>query len=257
MLPLVDLHCHLLAGLDDGPTSQDMAVEMCRIAWREGTRLIAATAHQNPRWPAATSDAIRTGTRELVERLRGEQIGMTLCPSAEILLRPDIEEAWRNGEFLTIADRGQWILLELPHQLVLDVEHLVRALMDLGAQPILAHAERYPELLLEPGRIEALIKMGCLVQCSAHSLTDPLRFEERRALRDWFRRGVVHVLGSDGHSAHRRPPLMAAAYRQIARWAGEPAADRICSTNSLAVVHSLPFRASPPAPRKRRWFALW
>ena len=95
------------------------------------------------------------------------------------------------------------------------------------------------ELLHERGRMERLIRAGCLVQVSGRSETHPGCREDERALRDWFRRGLVHLLGSDGHSPHRRRPRMAAAYQQILRWAGVAVADRVCSTNGLAVSQGL------------------
>src|SRR5437870_10836589 len=70
VIPLVDTHCHLLAGLDDGPRTAEDALAMCRIAVAEGVRMICATAHQNPRWEAVTPDAIRAATRELPEAVR-------------------------------------------------------------------------------------------------------------------------------------------------------------------------------------------
>src|SRR5262249_57888007 len=110
------------------------------------------------------------------------------------------------------------LLLEMPHGLFVDLRHLTSQLRQAGVRPILAHPERQPELLHEPGLIEQLIRVGCLVQVSSGSVTDPPRREDGHALRNWFRRGLVHVLGSDGHSPRRRPARMAAAYERIATW---------------------------------------
>src|SRR5262249_23242307 len=66
-----------------------------------------------------------------------------------------------------------------------------------------------------------------------------------------------HLIGSDGHSRHRRPPKLADAYRQISRWAGSAVADRVCSTNGLAVLQGLPVQVSQPKPRRAGWVVLW
>ena len=85
------------------------------------------------------------------------------------------------------------------------------------------------------------------------SITDPKNGHDRRALRSWFKRGIVHLLGSDGHSPVRRPPRMADAYRQIARWAGAVVADRIASTSGMAVLQGLPLRIPQPEPKRTVW----
>jgi protein-tyrosine phosphatase len=120
---------------------------------------------------------------------------------------------------------------------------------------ILAHPERHPELLHQPGALEELIRIGCLVQVSSASVTDPASAMDRRALRSWFRRGCVHLVGSDGHSPHRRLPRMAAAYREIRSWAGAAVADRVCSTTGTAILHGLPLSIPAPQPvRASRWW---
>src|SRR5205085_10450418 len=113
-------------------------------------------------------------------------------------------------------------------------------------------------LLHEQGLIEDFINAGCLVQVSTHSITSPSSREDERALKTWFQRGIVHVLGSDGHSARRRPPKMADAYRQIVSWVGETIADRVASTTGMAIWRGLPLRIHRPrSPRKHCFTGLW
>jgi protein-tyrosine phosphatase len=257
MIPLVDVHVHLLAGLDDGPRTREDAVAMCRAMHAEGIRLAAATAHQNERWRAVTPERIRRATAELREALRDAGIDLAVYPCAEVTAEPETGEAWRGGRLLSVGDRAQYLLLEMPHGVFVDLLPTVRGLFRAGVRPILAHPERQPEYLHEPGTIEALIAAGCLVQVSSGSVTDPPGREDARALKGWFRRRVVHLLGSDGHSPRRRPPRMAAAYRQIACWAGTAVADRVCSTNGAAVLHGLPLRVPAPEPRGIRWLPRW
>ncbi|HUT11333.1 MAG TPA: CpsB/CapC family capsule biosynthesis tyrosine phosphatase [Thermoguttaceae bacterium] len=255
MIPLVDVHCHLLAGLDDGPRTAEDAVEMCRMAWAEGTRVVAATAHLGQRWPRATPDRIRTATEQLVAELKEIDLAMTVYPSAEVDVRPEMEELWRRGELLGVADRNAYLLIELPMDVFVDLRDTVRRFAELGIRPILAHPERYAEMLHQHGRLEELVRTGCLVQVSSDNVTAPRCPEDARALKHWFRRGLVHLVGSDGHSPRSRPPRMAEAYRTIAGWVGSDVADRLCGFNGLAVLEGRPLRVPKPKPPKRGWFS--
>jgi protein-tyrosine phosphatase len=243
--------------LDDGPRTDADALAMCRIAFAEGVRLICATAHQNPTWSAVTPDVIRVATRELGYALREAGLGLTVFPCAEVMVHPDIDDDWKAGRILSVADRGKYLLMELPHGLFVDLRHTVVRLMELGVRPILAHPERQPELLHEPDQIERLIRAGCLVQVSTKSITDPANREDERSLRDWFKRDIVHLIGSDGHSPRRRQPRSAEAFWRVVGWVGQSAAGRVFSANGTAVLQGLPLRIPEPAARRRHWFSLW
>jgi protein-tyrosine phosphatase len=255
MIPFADIHCHLLAGLDDGPRTDQEALAMCRLAYDEGIRLVAATAHQNDQWNEVTPERIRSATEALNQNLKRASISLTVFPTAEVMAFPGMELAWQEKKLLSLADRNQYLLVEMPHRLFVDLSAPAREFRRLGVRLIVAHPERSPELLHDPGRIESLIEEGCLVQVSSGSITDFGSAQDRREIKDWFQRGIVHVLGSDGHSPDQRPPKMAEAYRQIVRWTNSAAADRICSTNGLALFHGLPLHIAKPEPRRRRWFS--
>jgi protein-tyrosine phosphatase len=255
MLPLVDMHCHLLAGMDDGPRTPEDALAMCRMAYDEGVRMACATAHQNDRWSAVTPEGIRAGTAQLAQQLREAGIPLTVFPCAEVMVHVELTDAWHAGKVLSIADRKKYLLMEMPHGMFVDLRRLIQMLRGLDLRPILAHPEQQPELLDDPGQIEQLIQLGCLVQVSTKNITDPGDRINGRRLKDWFKRGVVHVLGTDAHSPRRRRPHMAEAYKQVVRWVGNTAADRICSTNGMAILQGLPLRVPEPVTPARRWWA--
>jgi protein-tyrosine phosphatase len=258
MVPITDMHVHLLAGLDDGPRSMDDAVRMCRLSHAEGVRLSVALAHQNESWPGVTPERIREASAALAARLRDDGLEFTIYPAAEVMVGPNTEADLRAGRLMSVADRGAYLLVEFPHNLYLDVRTLVQGLAGAGVRPILAHPERTPELLYEPGRIEGLIARGALVQVSTGSITDPADGRAERALRDWFRRGVVHMIGSDGHSPTRRAPRLAAAADRVRQWAGAAAADRVCGVHGMAVLQGLPLHPPPPVAPRRTWLSrLW
>jgi protein-tyrosine phosphatase len=257
MIPLIDMHCHLLAGLDDGPATDEDALAMCQLAYAEGTRMAAATAHQNEDYPEVTPQRIRSAYERLVQQLHDAGIPLAVFPCAEVMIHAEIESAWAEGRLLSVADKRRYLLIEMPHGCFLDLETLVRSLVAQGVRPILAHPERQEELLHEAEQIERLIEAGCLVQVNASSVARPRHRADVKALKDWFKRGIVHCLGSDGHSVKRRPPLMAAAYQQVRQWAGHAIADRVCSTFGMAILQGLPLKLPKPEPRGVRWFAGW
>jgi protein-tyrosine phosphatase len=231
---------------------------MCRIAVADGTHMSVALAHQNEHWKGVTPERIREAAGQLAQSLHRLGVGLVVFPSAEVMVRPDLVSAWKVGDLVSVADHRQFMLIEMPDGIFVEVGTIVQGLRDAGIRPILAHPERHPEFLHDPGRIEELIHLGCLVQVSSGSVTRPANRNDERALRDWFQRGIVHVLGSDGHSRKRRPPKMGDAYRQIIRWAGSAVADRVCSTNGMAILQGLPMRIPDPTPRKKGWFLnLW
>ncbi len=257
-MPLVDMHCHLLAGLDDGPRTDADALQMCRIAYEDGTRIIAAGAHQNDRYPKNTPERIREAVSKLTDLLRDQAIQLMVFPCSEVMAHPEMVNAWQQGALLSVADRREYLLVEMPHNLVVDLRHTARMFRDLGVRMILAHPERCEELLHDAGRIEELIELGCLVQVSAKSIVEPSSGRDERAIKDWLKRGVVHVLGSDGHSPRRRQPRMGAAYDRIVSWAGVSVADRVGSTNGMAITQGIPLNVPVPKARRNGWFwGLW
>jgi protein-tyrosine phosphatase len=254
-VPLVDVHCHLLAGLDDGPKDWEQAIAMCQLAWNDGVRAIAATAHQNPQWPNVTPSRILLETDQLMQRLQAEQLPLAVYPTAEVMIGPDIEIDLECDRLLTISNLMRYLLVELPHGMFLDLRDMVSRMLKMGVRPILVHPERHPELLFGNDVVEDLILRGCLIQVNADSITQQTHPQVTEALRSWARRGIIHLIASDGHSTTRRKPGVSAAYNQIAEWTDWATADRICSTNGMAVLEGLPLKTPRPTPRKRTWFA--
>jgi len=231
---------------------------MCRICREEGVQMVAATGHQGGRWELVTPQQIREAARVLRQDLWEARIPLEVFATAEVMASPDTPEAWESGTLLSMADRGKYLLVEMPHGVFVDLCPIVSRLREMGVGTILAHAERVPEWLERVELVEELVELGCLVQVSSGSLTKTLTRGEERMLKSWFQRGLAHLLGSDGHSPRRRQPRMAEAYHQIVRWAGPTVADRVCSTNGMAILNGLPLRVPPPKARSTAWFlSFW
>jgi len=245
----------LLPGLDDGPESWDDAIEMCQMMWDDGVHATAATAHQGEQWPEVNVERILATTQELRERLEDTGVPLAVYPCAEVMVTPDLDDLWRQGLLLGVSNAQSYLLIELPHGLFVDLRWLVSELVSMDVRPILAHAERHPDVLFGTGVVEELISRGCLIQVSAGSITRSNSASVTKTLRSWARRNVIHLIGSDAHSPTRRPPGIAAAYGRLAEWAGNTVADRICRINGMAVLEGLPLATPAPRRSRRRWFS--
>jgi protein-tyrosine phosphatase len=254
MLPSADTHVHLLAGLDDGPRDADEARAMARMLVAEGCRFATALAHQNPHYPDNTPDRLRAAAADLAAQLAAQKIPLTVYPSAEVMLGPDTLAQWRAGKLLSLGGHGKHLLVEMPHEAFLDVRPLAAALRADGVRLVIAHAERYSELLHDPRLADAVIEAGCLIQVSSGELADPSNAADARALKDWATRGVIHLLGSDGHRLGGREPRMRAGVEALAKWAGRAAADRIASIWGSAVLQGHAVNPPKPITKPRSWF---
>jgi protein-tyrosine phosphatase len=252
---LVDMHVHLLAGLDDGPKTMEDALAMARLLVNEGARHSVALAHQNDEYPLVTPERIRVAATDFANALRAADVPLEVYPAAEVMAWPELVADWSGGKLMSIADRGQWLLIEFPHNLFIDLRPIARDLRAVGVRAIVAHAERIPQMLHVPGLVEELIQLGCLVQVSSSSVTQPAAAKDEKALKEWFKRGIVHLLGSDGHSPRRRAPQLAAAAEVIRHWVGAALAEQICGGNGLSILRGAVPAVAPPLPSSRSWFA--
>lgn len=255
MNDLVDMHCHLLAEIDDGPRCWDDSLAMCRLASEQGVRHVAALAHQCERWNVQ-ADTIRSRVRELRQRVHEAGIELEVHPAAEVMVTPSLVSSWVAGKLISYGDHKRYVLIEMPGGIFVDLRPALQQLGQMGVRTILAHPEQCPELLHESGRMEEWIRLGCLVQISSKSVTDPENKANERALRGWVRRGCVHFLGSDGHSPRKRKPLMADAYQRLREWSSDAVAKQICHDNGFRVLHNQPLKVSPPCLERRWWAAL-
>jgi protein-tyrosine phosphatase len=254
MTPLADTHVHLLAGLDDGPPTADVALAMCRILVTEGARHATALAHQNPDYPDNTADRLRSAAAALSATLAEKKVPLSVHPTGEVMLSSTTLDQWRRGRLLSVGDHRQWLLVEMPHGGFVDVLPLAEALKSEGVRLIIAHAERYDPLLGDLGLCAKWIEAGCLFQVTARALADPWDSGFEAALKRWARGGFIHLLGSDGHGIDRRRPVLASGFARLAKWVGRAHAARIAGAWGAAVLEGKPVNVPPPRPEGRSWF---
>jgi protein-tyrosine phosphatase len=171
------------------------------------------------------------------------------------MLTPTLLTDWQAGTLQSYGGHRKHLLVEMPHDQFLDVRRVAAGLRADGVTLVVAHAERYEELLFDAGAVERVVAAGCLIQVSTGELAEPGSPRVEKALKDWAKRGLIHILGSDGHGLDRRRPLMKAGAARLARWVGVHAADRIGSLWGTAVLEGRPVRPPKPLPKPRTWFA--
>ncbi len=255
MTPLADTHVHLLAGLDDGPPTMDVALAMCRMLVTEGARHATALAHQNNNYPDNTADRLRSSAAALAAVLSEKKIPLSVYPTGEVMLSNTTLDEWRAGALMSVGDHKQWLLVEMPHGAFVDALPLADALRSEGMGLIIAHAERYAELLDDPALTQSWVEAGCLIQVTARAIAEPWAPEFEAALKRWARDGCIHLLGSDGHGIERRRPKMAAGFARLAKWVGRKHAARIAGTWGAAILRGEPVQIPAPRPSGRSWFS--
>lgn len=249
---MIDLHVHILPGVDDGPRDSATAVEMCRIAVRDGITKIAATPHFLARGAKATREEISTHVDSLKATLREKQVPLEIVTGAEVRLVEDLPERIHRGEIPMIGE-SRYLLLEAP--LEGDFSAALRQMtFDLrlaGITPIIAHIERLGTLAAHPDLPQDLALQGAVLQVNASSLSaagTPVFARANRMLET----GLVHVVASDAHDATRRPPRLAEARRRCVERLGEKAADLLFRGNPEAILANRPVEPVPPPHTRTR-----
>jgi len=205
---VIDLHCHVLPGIDDGPETIEGSIELARVALKAGIDTLVATPHVSARCPNDAATIARL-VRELNARLAEEALPLRVLPGAEIAISqlPAIEpeELARLG-----LGGGPWLLIEPPFtQVALGLEGRVLELQREGHRVVLAHPERCPALQRDRRVVRSLVQEGVLTSITAGSLVGRFGGEVRHYALELAREGLVHNVTSDAHDAVRRPPAIA------------------------------------------------
>ncbi|HEY6888074.1 MAG TPA: CpsB/CapC family capsule biosynthesis tyrosine phosphatase [Solirubrobacter sp.] len=202
---MIDLHCHVLPGIDDGPPTIEAALELAREAERDGITTIAATPHIHPAYP--TNDAALVWARivALQPRLDAAGIAVKLVPGGEVDALRALELDDEELRALHLGG-GPWLLLECPLSSVAAPAFIptAKALARRGHNLLLAHPERSPVFLRQPERLDELVNEdGMLAQVTAGSLSGQFGRTVRELAHRLVATRSVHVVASDGHGAHR------------------------------------------------------
>lgn len=234
---MIDIHCHILPGIDDGATDLECALAMCRIAAADGIRKIVATPHIN---------TTLTPAGEITDRIAqlNDQLTAGGLP-LEILAGADVSARIDPALLSPYAINGtNYILIEFPHtHLPRNAGEIVFQFTINGFRPIITHPERNPSILQDPRLLFALTDAGCLVQITASSLTGEFGLGIEECARYLVKKKVVHFLATDAHSPDYRRPVLSEALEKAGKLIGREQAARLVTTNPTAVLAGEPINA--------------
>lgn len=204
---MIDLHIHILPGLDDGPQDITETLDMARHAAAGGIKAAVATPHVAPGLYDNNRDSIFHELQKFRSQLQAHNIQLEVHPGAEYLLDPDLPRLIKEGEILTLGDRGRFLLVEFPAaEIPIFAEQTFFEIALLGVTPVLAHPERNRELLRNPDRLLPFLERGVLCQGTAGSLTGKFGSRVQQLAYEYLQDGCYHFISSDAHGAVSRKP---------------------------------------------------
>jgi protein-tyrosine phosphatase len=208
VVAMIDLHSHVLSGIDDGPGTVEGSLEIVRRAVSEGITTLVATPHVSSRYEN-DFDTIARGYDELSRRLREQSIDIELRKGAEIQISHIAEmDAAKLGE-LSLGG-GPWLLVEPPFATIATgLEATVQRLQRVGHRVLIAHPERCPAFMREPEIVKNLVAGGALTSLTAGSLSGKFGRQVRRFALELLDAGLAHNVASDAHDPVNRPPAIA------------------------------------------------
>ncbi len=262
----VDVHCHCLPGLDDGPATMADAVAICRKLADDGITTAIATPHQLGTYENANpGDRIRAAVAELSAVLAAEGVPLRVLPGGDVRVDDRLTALLAERQVMTLGDGGAFLLLELPHESLVDLTKLVADLLAAGVTPVLSHPERNGPLARRVDPALPWVAAGMVMQVTAGSLLGQFGPAVERAGWQMLEQGLIALVATDAHDVKQRPPSMTAAIDAIAARCGHAVARRLCIENPLKVLNGdragwaarRPVASREPAGRPKRGLLRW
>ena len=256
---MIDLHVHLVPGVDDGPKDLDIALALARRAYEGGVRTATVTPHHMPGLYENTAPQIRRYVERLQQIYEREGIDIALLPGQEAYPEGDLRERLERGELQTLGD-SCYLLVDLPQQdCPFYLEQLLFSLQAQGIQPILAHPERNRELRHRPERLEAMVRAGIRAVMSAGSMHGAFGPSAQRAAHEFLRRGLLQMVASDAHHpdgpaffpVHNRPLIASIVGPERTVEIMERNPQRVLASQEIPVTL---FDDAPAAPERKPGF---
>jgi protein-tyrosine phosphatase len=233
---MIDLHCHILPGIDDGAPDLAVSIEMAKAFVADGVSVIACTPHILPGLYHNTGPQIRQATERLQQTLNREGISLQLVTGADNHIVPDFVAQLRSGHLLPLAN-SRYVLVEPPHHVAPPrLEDLFFSLLVADYVPILTHPERLKWISSHYEVVQRLARAGVWMQITAGSLAGAFGRDARYYGERMLDEGYVHILATDAHDVNRRPPNLRRGRALAAKCVGDIEAEHLVVTRPRGVL---------------------
>lgn len=235
---MIDLHSHILPGIDDGAPDDAEALSMARLWVADGVTTVACTPHIYPGVYNNSGPDIRARVERLQALIDGENLPLRLVPGCDLHIAPDLISKLRLGAALSLNDT-RYVLVETPHHVLPPrVEDVFFSLSAAGYVPILTHPERMSWIEQRFDLIKRLAHAGVWMQLTAGALLGKFGARPRYWSERLLEEGIVQIVASDAHGSTRRPPLMRSAYEAVAKRWGEALAERLFTITPAGILEN-------------------
>lgn len=255
---MIDIHCHLLPGIDDGPPTLEAALALARALVDDGVTQVVCTPHVFPGRFENRRSSIADEFERFAATLDAAGLPLQLCWAGEVRLTPEVLDLLPRQElpYLGRNNGRHTMLLEMPDgQIPLGADRFVRVLMAAGVRPVIAHPERNRMVMDQPDKLQALVEEGCAMQLTAASLVGEFGARAQATAVALLDRGWVQAVASDAHNLGGRRPRMKAAAEWLAHHRGKAVARQLTWDGPAALCHAIgDINAGTPwvqAPRKQ------
>jgi len=246
---LIDLHCHLLPGIDDGAENLAMSLEMARRAYADGITTTVCTPHILPAVYENKGPDIKAAVISLQQALSRAGIPLRLLSGADVHIVPDLVSGLKQGRILTLAD-SRYLLLEPPHHVMPpQLDACIFRLQAAGYVAILTHPERLSWIEPQYALIRSMVKKGLWIQLTAGSLTGRFGQGPRYWAERMLDEGLCHVMATDAHNTSSRPPHLTRAKAMVEQRLGALEADNILQIRPKGVIENADPAELPPLPQ--------
>lgn len=250
---MIDIHSHVLYGLDDGAETLDESLAMIRMAAASGTTDLVATPHASPHF---RFDPERI--RERLNEIAGQ--GVRLYSGCDFHLSfENIDDAIRNPRKYTIHQKN-YLLVEFSDLIIFrNTEEIFARLEDAGMIPVITHPERNGLLRQRVEEIQKWVESGARVQITAQSLLGDFGGRAREFCENLLDRRLAHFVASDAHDCEHRPPKLDVAFAWIEKRYSRELAEQLCITNPRAAIEGASIESEPAASpaRRKKWYQIW
>ena len=234
-IKMVDIHSHILPGVDDGSGSIEESIEMLINAVKSGVDTIVATPHLLPGSYVAPTSLVNQLTEELQEKAEQKNIPIQIIKGRECYLSPETFEYEKDLDKLTIADGGKYMLVEFPfREIPRYVDNIIFELRTKGIVPIIAHVERYLDIIVNPNRIIQFIQNGCVIQVNAGSFLGNYGHKSKKTAEILLEYKMIHLIASDMHTSNSL--ALGEAFQKILDMVGEKEAMNMFEVRPRAII---------------------